>query len=457
MAVQQLPQMEPGIESGFAEDNNRTLYLCKDNFDPISPHQAEALRDFIVSQIFEATVATGWAPTFLFKGLKSRHRYEITPENDDSANWLNNLDFSKFPFFSVLVYTKEELWYERAAIWLPGHSKCLNIEPLAKLQLQNRHVDGVNIHKWKLVKKIVSAKGTRIYVDMPPSSSSALKKNKMLLSYELQQVSVFLKADAVDKNSFDMGVSEDSVADPSVIIAAIQSAPMPFVHDELSIVKICFKGNKMLNVDQAKKIKEMVIYHLFKYLQQPTVKLRTDFIKYGFCQPGYFAIQPENVESKRWLLGLDIGKLNKHEIVVVGSISDGTKYLKMQMRGEGNYNGTVILDRLKTATRGIKKLNFSKWKLGQHMNNKRTQGFWLDIEVDLESAQTIANRNFKLDFSDRSVVRFVHKYGDIAKAIKKIKAEGVDSYVVANMDIDSSDDDGDVVAVEHDIVSIELD
>ncbi|GBP25669.1 hypothetical protein EVAR_12146_1 [Eumeta japonica] len=207
------------------------LYLCKDDFSAISTVEADTIRQFLVSKIFDATASSasnGWVPNFIMRGLSSLCRYEVETNDRLSKIWLEQFDFSDLGGIHIVVYNKEELWYERGAIWLPGHSACKNVEPLDKLRLQNRHMSAIDLNKWKLVKKIVTSLGTRIYVDMPPASARALESQVMMLSYELQKVSVFLKTAAVDKDTFDAGLRERSIDDTTELMTAIRKTPMPY-------------------------------------------------------------------------------------------------------------------------------------------------------------------------------------------------------------------------------------
>lgn len=452
--------INPAILSNAHNDDGYNLFLCKDDFEPYSENQAEYLKKFLVAQIIKVSEAGhGWSPDFTLKGIdQHRHyRYELVTRDEITKNWILNLDFSEFRLFNVLVYTKEELWYERAAIWLPGHSRCRNIEPLDKLKLQNRHLEDINVGKWKFVKKIVTVKGTRVYVDMPPSSARALEKKNMLLSYELQKVNVFLKSVAVDKNAFDSGLKEISVKDPSEIIEAVKNSPMPSLGHDSNIVKIGLKGNKLLNLEQARKIKEMIIFHIYKYQQQYHRPCKTDFSKFGFCLPGYFGVVPENTESRRWLLAQNIGRLNKHAVVVLGAEENLSKYIKMTVyvKTESKLNLPLIMERLKQGNQGVKGLNFNLWK-PLRLENCRERGkskTKFIVEMDLESVETLSKMKYELDYlDDRQNYTVTAKYEQSHTAledlIKKYKAEMNDTYDVANMDIaSSSEEDDDIIYV----------
>lgn len=438
-------------------DDGYNVYLCKDDFKPFTDFQANCLKNFIVSQLVTVTKSSqGWAPDITLKGLQSQFRYQVQTYDAVSRDWLIQLNFKEFKLFDVLVYTKEELWYERAAIWLPGHSRCRNIEPLKKLELQNKRLEGADVGKWKLVKKIVNTKGTRIYVDMPPSCARALEKHKMLLSYELQKVSVFLKAVAVDKDAFDAGLKEQSVVDQSLIVAAAQSSPMPSLGHDPNIVKVTLKGSKTLTIVQARKIKESIIYNLFKYHQNGDGSSRTDFVKYGFCTPNCFGVVPENDESKRWLTGLNIGRLNKQPIIVLGADEANTKYIKMTIcvNNEYNVNAPRICERLRQSNQGVKGLNFNLWKPASSISvERRNNKVFLDVDLDMESLETIAKMNFQLDYVDeRNTMIATFKSDEYSESgllemIDKYKAEQTDSYDVANMDISQSDSDNDIICL----------
>lgn len=430
-------------------DEDYNLYLCQDDFEPFSHNQSEKLKDFLVSQMFKASeTGDGWAPDFALKGLHSMYRYELSTKDELSKDWIVNLDFSEFEFFNVLVYTKEELWYERAAIWLPGHSRYRNIEPLEKLRLQNQYSDvGINIGKWKFVKKIVTAKGTRLYVDMPPSSARALEKQKMMLSYELGKVNVYLKAVAVDKEVFDAGLKAHSITDPSQLATVLQSSVMPTLpSQQVGIVKVTLNGAKSITIQQAGKIKEMIVYNLFKYHQQEG-RSKTDFLKYGFCPPNCIGIVPENTESKRWLIGRSFGKLNRQVIVVVDGEDANTKYFRMRANvpltksTHAILNIQLLMERLKNSNQGVKGLNFHFWK-PISFTHERGKGF-IETDVDLESAETLIKMNFKLDYVTEEHVTLTAKFksdysvSKLEEKIRKYKAEQVDSYDVANMELDS--------------------
>lgn len=441
-------------------DEGYNLFLCKDDFEPYTENQAEYLKKFLVSQIINVSLTgDGWSPDFTLKGIDQhrRYRYELVTRDETTKNWIIQLDFSEFRLFNVLVYTKEELWYERAAIWLPGHSRSRNIEPLDKLKLQNKHLKGINVGKWKFVKKIVTVKGTRVYVDMPPSSARALEKNTMMLSYELQKVSVFLKALAVDKNAFDSGLKELSVKDPSEILDAVKNSPMPSLGHDPNMIKFGLKGNKLVTSEQARKIKEMIIYHLFKYLQHHHDPGKTDFVKFGFCLPGYFGVVPENDETKRWLLGQNIGKLHRHEIVIIGAEENASKFIKMSIyvRSESKLNMHLVLERLKHCNQGVKGLNFNLWKpiRLEKSRDKGKNDSKFEFEMDLESAETLSKMRYELDYINDGrrthtvVATCDQSHKKLEELIQKYKAELSDTYVVSNMEIASSESDDDIIFV----------
>lgn len=444
-------------KSDTAEDN--ILYLCQDDFEPFSTHQADCLKKFLINEMIRVTEANeGWAPDFTLRGLNSAYRYEVSTRDPTSRDWLLNLDFSEFEYFNVLVYTKEELWYERAAIWLPGHSRYRSIEPLQKLALQNKHLEGVNIGKWKFVKKVVTVKGTRLYVDMPPSAARALERFKMSLSYELSKVSVILKAVAVDKDAFDAGLKQMSVRDPAEMTAAVKSSPMPILTSkEPDVVKISLNGVKTLDIELARKMKEIVLYRLFKYLQGEGSSGKTDFLKYGFCQPDSLGIVPENEQSKRWLLSQHFGKVKRHTIVVVGSDDMNTKYFKMYayIAHERTLNRAIIFERLKQSNLSVKGMHFNLWKPmsitldRKHGSNKL---IILELEIDIDSIETLSKMKYVLDyvgergtFTTTANFKSDYTYHKLEEKIRKCKAEQQDSYDVANMDIDSGSESDAIV------------
>ncbi|XP_063835368.1 uncharacterized protein LOC135084531 [Ostrinia nubilalis] len=441
------PVVDDSIEDGY------NLYLCKEDFKPFTDIQADFLKNYLVQQLVAVSENyQGWAPDITLKGLQSQFRYQVHTRDAVSKEWLLTLDFSEFKLFDVLVYTKEELWYERAAIWLPGHSRCRNIEPLKKLELQNKKLEGADIGKWKMVKKIVNIKGTRVYVDMPPSSARVLEKHKMLLSYELQKVSVYLRAVAVDKDAFDSGLREPSVTDKSEIVAAAQNSSMPSLGSDPSIVKVTLKGSKSLSIVQARKIKESIIYNLFKYHQSGGGLSRTDFVKYGFCTPNCFGVVPENEESKRWLMGLDMGRLNKQPVVVVGADEARIRFFKMTINvpNEHNINAPRICERLRQSNQGVKGLNFHLWKPASSISFDKHKAL-LDVEIDAESVETLLGMKFRLDYVDDRQVMLVayfkseYSSGRLREILDKYKAEQTDSYDVANMDISQSESDDDII------------
>uniref|UniRef100_A0A2A4JRP1 DUF4780 domain-containing protein n=1 Tax=Heliothis virescens TaxID=7102 RepID=A0A2A4JRP1_HELVI len=448
---QQMQQQPPEPTS---QEDNYKLYLCKDDFDQISVIQADLLKDFLISQMFKETeVSQGWAPDLTLKGLQNSHRYEILTKDESTHDWIINLDFSQFKPFNVIVYTKEELWYERAAVWLPGHSRSRNIEPLEKLKLQNKRLEGVNVSKWKFVKKIVTNKGTRLYVDMPASSARALEKNKMMLSYELQKVNVFLKAVAVDKDAFDAGLKEPSVVNIAEISAAIQNSPMPSLTYDPSLVKITLKGCKSLTLMQARKIKEVLIYHLFRYHQQDGTS-RTDFMKYGFFPPNCFGVVPQNPESKKWLLSQHLGKVNRQAIVVLGGEDENTRFFKMTVVVPNEYqiNPAIVAERLKQSNQGVKGINFNIWKATKVIPDRKKAK--LEVNIDLESLETLSKMKYQLDYvgheNTSHTVYFRSEYSQsrLEDLINKCKAEMEDSYDIANMDLDSDSDDDKVICLD---------
>lgn len=431
------------------------LYLCKDDFQPIQEYETDLLKNFLIQQLIKVTeTSQGWAPDFTLNNKINSYRHEVLTRDERSQDWLLGLDFSEFKDFNVLVYTTEELWYERAAIWLPGHSRSKHIEPLVKLKLQNKKLEGVNIGKWKTVKKIVTAKGTRLYVDMPPSSARALEKYKMLLSYELQKVNVFLKAVAIDKDAFDAGLNETSL--PEVPTSA--STPMPSVGQHPDLIKMALKGNKPFSLPLARKLKDIILYKLFKY-HELNGSSRTDFVKYGCCQGGFFGIVPENEESKRWLCELDMGKIHRQPVIIVGADGIKTKYFKMIMNipKDINLNAALACERIRHSNQGVKGLNFSLWKNPKIITNTQRgkNVAQLEVDMDLETVETLSSLNFQLDYIAKGThcgnltVKSGYSMEKIREIIAKYKAEMRDTYDVANMDISTdSDNDDDVVCLD---------
>ncbi|CAK1549176.1 unnamed protein product [Leptosia nina] len=432
-----------------SENEGFNLFLCKDNFQPINCNEAEIIKDYIIQKIVDVTQSSqGWAPDFTLKGLQSPFRYEVVTRDAVSRDWLLNISFSDLTTFNVLVYTKEELWYERAAVWLPGHSKCRSIEPLEKLKLQNKFLDSINIGKWKLVKKIVTANGTRIYVDMPPSSARALESHKMMLSFELQKVNVFLKAVAVDKNAFDAGLRESSIKQ----IPNLQNSPMPSLPSEQNAVRFCAKGDKPISLAIARKIKDSIIYHLFKYHQMGGTS-RTDFSKYGFITPGFFGVLPENDESKRWLFSLQMGNINKQPIIVFGAEELHTFYIKMFVMVPGQpTTAAQVFDIIRSSNQSIKGIYFHKWRRQKLDVNKNANHAIFEVHMDIESVERISRMKFKLDyivdeFRMSAAVKSEYPFSKLEEIIQKHKQETTDSYDVANMELSSGSEqsDGDVI------------
>ncbi|XP_050555711.1 uncharacterized protein LOC118276710 isoform X1 [Spodoptera frugiperda] len=446
-------QLQYQEQASSSDDDMHKLYLCKDDFDQISAHQADLLKEFLITQMIKETqISQGWAPDFTLKGLQNTYRYEILTKDDITRDWLINLDFSQFEPFHVLAYTKEELWYQRAAVWLPGHSRSRNIEPLDKLKLQNKKLEGVNVHSWKYVKKIVTQKGTRLYVDMPPASARALEKHKMMLSYELQKVNVFLKSVAVDKNVFDAGLKQQSTITTSQISDAIQNSPMPSLSYDPSLVKITLKGCKTLTLTQARKIKEVLIYQMFRYHQQDGSS-RTDFIKYGFFPPNSFGVIPQNPETKKWLLSQHLGKVNRQTIVVQGGQDEYTRYFRMTavVPNENYIVPGIVAERIKQSNQGVKGINFNLWKPIRATSEWKKAMF--EVDIDLESLETLSHMKYQLDYVDQFNVthsvyfKSEHTEEALEDMIHKYKAEMSDSYDVANMDLDSDSGD-DVICLD---------
>ncbi|VVC92976.1 unnamed protein product [Leptidea sinapis] len=437
-------QPEQNVVPEIVEPDQNVLYLCKDDFDPINSSEAVDLKNFLVQSMIEASnISRGVTPDFTLKGLQSVFRYEVEARDAASKEWLINLDFQKFRSFNVLVYTKEELWYERAAIWLPGHSSRYDkLKPFDKLRLQNK-LDGVDLGKWKLVKQVVTLKGVRLYVDMPPSSARALEKHKMKLSYELQKVDVYLKAVAVDKDAFDAGLKVKSIEPP------VETATMSSLPQDTKIIKFALKGDKPISMPIARKIKSNIVSNIFKYLTNGG-KSKIDVVKYGIAHPGYFGLLPENDDTRRWFLNYNsgFGMVNKLPVVIVGG-NDQTRYVRMEIFLPPNVvmAATSALEKLRSSNHGVKKLNITKWKaikINKHRSMNKSR---LEVEIDIESVETLRKMGFKLDFvisanQCYSVdVRSVDSERNLINMLEKYKSEQSDSYEVSNMDIASSDDD----------------
>ncbi|XP_050680314.1 uncharacterized protein LOC126976151 isoform X2 [Leptidea sinapis] len=437
-------QPEQNVVPEIVEPDQNVLYLCKDDFDPINSSEAVDLKNFLVQSMIEASnISRGVTPDFTLKGLQSVFRYEVEARDAASKEWLIYLDFQKFRRFNVLVYTKEELWYERAAIWLPGHSSRYDkLKPFDKLRLQNK-LDGVDLGKWKLVKQVVTLKGVRLYVDMPPSSARALEKHKMKLSYELQKVDVYLKAVAVDKDAFDAGLKVKSIEPP------VETATMSSLPQDTKIIKFALKGDKPISMPIARKIKSNIVSNIFKYLTNGG-KSKIDVVKYGIAHPGYFGLLPENDDTRRWFLNYNsgFGMVNKLPVVIVGG-NDQTRYIRMEIFLPPNVvmAATSALEKLRSSNHGVKKLNITKWKaikINKHRSMNKSR---LEVEIDIESVETLRKMGFKLDFvisanQCYSVdVRSVDSERNLINMLEKYKSEQSDSYEVSNMDIASSDDD----------------
>lgn len=451
------PSMVPASYDPVVENNNineskghYNLYLCHEDFQPFTLKQADEIKQFLFSKIVEVTETTrGWAPDITIKGLNSLYRYELQTNDPRSRDWLLSLNFSDFDTFEVVIYTKEELWYERAAIWLPGHSKS-SLDPLKKLKLQNKHMIDVSIGKWKLVKKVVNEKGTRLFVDMPPACARALEKYKMMLSYELQKVNVFLRASAVDKDAFDLCMREFSITDKTVPYKSAQDATFPVIHNDPTSVKITLRGSQMMSIEEARKIKEVIIYNIFRY-HKANGNLRTDFVRYGFCQPNYLAIVPENNDSKKWLLSRNLGKLKNSKIVIVGADEDETKMFTMKIVVDSGFSNQAakILERLKSSNKGVKGINFNMWKvypLSRVIDDRLVS---IEVKVDLESLETLKSMKYQLDYvTDKNktevvTIKSTMSLNRLEEELKKYKAEMLDSYDVANMELDSDDENND--------------
>lgn len=427
------------IDPTLSVEQKGTLYLCKKDFSAILNDEVILLKDFLVSQIFETTTSTGWAPTLSMKGLQSAFRYQVIAEDDLSREWLLNFDFSSFRTFDVVVYSNEEPLYKRAAIWLPGHSTTyLHNEPLKKLQMQNRHLVGVNINQWILIQKIITQKGIRIYVDMPSSSARALAKYNMLLSYELQKVNVFLRSVAVDKETFDCGLQELSLSE---IPHDISDTPLPTLHYEPGVIRLCQIDDKLLTAQNAQKVKELLILRIYNYYENERGKGRTDFIKFGFCQPGYFAVLPENKETVDWLLSIEIGHISNGKIVVCSKDRNNNKTLKFECtlsHPKGEVQPEVILERLNRWNKQHKGLNILTWNVHSiSHNNKMVK---MGVTVDFKSAVLLQKLGYKLKYY-KEKIKFNHQYKNIGEMLNQRSHESEDIYDVANMEMDSENED----------------
>lgn len=439
---------EPQLAGGNKKDF--VLYICKDDFQPILEYETELIKDFLIKKLIKVTETLhGWAPEFTLNKQNSDCRHEVIARDERSKDWLLSIDFSEFQHFNVLVYNTEELWYERAAIWLPGHSRqSKNFDPLKKLMLQNKYLEGVNIGKWKTVKLILTQKGTRLYVDMPPSSARALERYKMLLSYELQKVNVFLKAVAVDKDAFDAGLNEKSITN----VPPGTTALMPSLGQHPDLVKMALKGNKPFTLPMAKKLRDIILYKLFKYHELGRGQSRTDFIKYGFCQGGFFGVIPENEESKKWLCSLDMGRIQHQQVIIMGADGMKTKYFKMHITMPRNLNlnatsASSAFERIRQSNQGVKGLNFSMWKNQVLVNDVKRMKSALEVDMDLESVETLSKLNFKLDYVWNGTnygslpVASGYSFEKLQEIIAKHKEEMKDSYDVSNMELATSSDD----------------
>ncbi|CAH2061908.1 unnamed protein product, partial [Iphiclides podalirius] len=394
------------------------LFLCKDNFQAFNDTQA---------------------------GVQNKTHYEVWTRDEQSKEWLMNLNFKDFPYFKVLIYTAEERWYERAAIWLPGHPRKQNPPPLVKLKLQNRALANVNVDKWKLVKQIVTAKGTRLYVDMPPSSARALERQGMSLSYELQKVHVFLKAVAVDKDAFDAGLAEKSIT--FIPDLQKQNSSMPAIDmQEASVIKLCLAGSTV-TLTTACKIKDALINNIYKYLQTGGT-CKTDFTRYGFSKPGYFCVVPENEETRAWVNTVDFGRINGQCVTVWSADEDNARYFTMfiSVPYESHLTPKTLLQKLKLSNRGVKGLKFHMWKNGHVYPSNMFKTVNYRVDVDIESVETLFKMKFTLDYlvngSNETVyIKPEDSMSRLKDIIGKFRAEARDSLDVTNMDISTSDED----------------
>lgn len=428
------------------------LCLCKIDFSPFSDNEAAEVRKFLVSQIFKTSVSRNksWAPSITIKGIQTRCRFQVLAENEASKQWLLKFNFSKFPLFDIMLYTKEELWYERAAIWLPGISRAQHIEPLVKLKLQNKCLEGVNLDKWKLVKTIVTTKGIRIYVDIPPSSRQALEKYNMLLSYELVKVTVYMKSATVDSVAFNAGLQQPSV-DIKTLQEAMEDEQMPIIKNDLKVVRIGMRNVNQYTIEQVKQIKSKLVNYMFRFHQNDKGRTKTDFVKYGFCPPGFFAVLPENKETEKWLTAHKFGTIGKNEIVALSAEVTNDRFIRLTAMVPYHFSNFpkfyphVVLELLHKYNKEIKNLFIGKWKIIEAVASREGKEYRIVLDVDLESLKTLSlqRRPFMLrfEYGFRSFeVKFERDHDDIAKVIKQLENETKDSYVVTNMELDSDNE-----------------
>ncbi|XP_013178500.1 PREDICTED: uncharacterized protein LOC106125742 isoform X5 [Papilio xuthus] len=424
------------------------LYLCKDNFEAINEEQGQFLKEYIVKSIIEASerCSDGWTPDLILRGVQKETRYVVFTRDELSKNWLLKLDFSKFAYFNVIVYTSSDLENERAAIWLPGFPKSRSILPLKKLIMQNKHLENVNIHTWKLVREIIIEKGTRLYVDMPPSAALALEKYNMTLSYELQKVQVFLRTVAIDKDAFDAGLEEISAIGSSNLYQ--KNAPMPAIDpDAPDILKLCL-DNTPVSLSTARKIKEELILQIYKHIKDGG-NSKTDFLKYGYCQPGYFCVIPENAETANWVKSLRMRKFNNHTITVCETEKISVKHITMTclLPYEQSLTAKKVIEKFKMCNRGVKGLKFNLWKNGLLYATKNNTKMSYRADVDLESVESLIKLNFILDYSKDYIksetvyMKCHYKVKKLKDMIKTFKEETTDTLRVINMDISSDEDD----------------
>ncbi|XP_013145570.1 PREDICTED: uncharacterized protein LOC106108833 [Papilio polytes] len=437
----------PNIQEDWAQEGY-CLYLCKDNFEAFNDKQGQYLKDFIVKSIIEASETSNdsWTPDLTLRGVQKDTRYVVWTSDELSRNWLLKLDFSKFSYFNVIIYTSEDYVDERAAIWLPGHTKTRGMPPLKKLVMQNRHLSNVNIQTWKLVREIVIEKGTRLYVDMPPSSARALEKHKMTLSYELQKVQVFLRAVAIDTDAFDAGLEEISSAVSTNLYQ--KNAPMPAIDSEAPhVIKLCL-DNTPVSVSTARKIKEELISQMYKYIKDGG-KSRMDFLKYGYCKPGYFCVIPENTETAKWVKTQRMRRFNNHMITVCEAEKVSVKYITMTclLPYDQTLTPKKVVENFKMSNRGVKGLKFNLWKNGRVFTTKNNTKTLYRADVDLESVDTLMKLNFSLDYSkdnrksETVIMKYHYKVPNLKDMIKRFKEETTDTLRVTNMEISSEDED----------------
>ncbi|GBP25670.1 hypothetical protein EVAR_12147_1 [Eumeta japonica] len=187
----------------------------------------------------------------------------------------------------------------------------------------------------------------------------------------------------------------------------------------------------------------MILFHLYEYHQQNVTGFcsRTDFLKYGFCLPGYLGIFPENIESALWLKRLDIGKLNRQELICFGGETDHRNSMRLTMCLKSAHSATdqeTVLKNLEICNRRVDRLNVRGWTVSSYKDVGN--GIRMNIEMDVDSAKALSDNKFELEYIDCDAL-FTHEYDDIDALINSRKAEQTDIYDVTNMELASDDDD----------------